>query len=118
MEEQMIACLLEGLTIAETACKCGTAKRTVQRKLSEPQFCLKYGAAKNGMLDATINRLRSIGLDGVEALRRVAVNRDAPAGATVSAGRGILEVLLRAVEVQDFAARLTELEKNIGKESQ
>ena len=105
--------MLEGGTIAEAASKSGITARTLQRWLVEPEFCSEYSAAKSRLLESTINKLRSIGLDGVEALRRVAVDKDAPAGAVVSAGRGILEVLLRAVEVQDFGARLTELEKMI-----
>jgi hypothetical protein len=118
MREQAVAALLEGGTLAEVALKSGITRRTLQRWLSEPGFLADYSTAKNSLLDGTINRLRSIGLDGVEALRRVAVNKDAPASATVSAGRGILEVLLRAVEVQDFGARLTELEKSFAKEGQ
>jgi hypothetical protein len=85
----------------------------VQRKKSERQFILEYSAAKNAALEATINLLRSCGPVGVEALRAVAGNTASPAAARVSAGRGILEVLLRAVEIQDFGARLTELEKSI-----
>ena len=116
MREQAVAALLQGGTIGEAASKCGVTARTLLRWLSEPEFREEYSAAKNRLLESTINKLRSIGLDGVEALRRVAVDKDAPAGAVVSAGRGILEVLLRAVEVQDFGARLTELEKIIATE--
>lgn len=88
----------------------------MQRKLSEPQFISKYSAAKNSVLDGTINRLRSSGPVGVEALREVAGNKASPAAARVSAGRGIVELLLRAVEIQDFGERLTELEKMVATE--
>jgi hypothetical protein len=118
MREAAIQALLTTATIVEAATKCGVSERTLQRWLTEQEFCSEYSAAKNRLLETTINRLRSIGLDGVEALRRVAVDKNSPAGATVSAGRGILEVLLRAVEVQDFGARLTELEKSIAKDAQ
>ena len=109
--EQAIAALLTSPTIQDAALSCGITARTLQRWLREPGFQEQYRATKSQLLESTVNKLRTIGIDGVTALHRVAVDKESPAGATVSAGRAILEVLLKAVEVQDLDARLTELER-------
>jgi hypothetical protein len=109
--ERAIEGLLSGYSIKRAAEGAGICERTLQRWLAEPGFSSEYAAAKSQLLDGTINRLRSSGIIGVEALRRVAIDKQAPAAATVSAGRAILEVLLRATEIQDFAAKLSELER-------
>lgn len=111
--EQATEALLSGYSIKRAAEQSGISERTLKRWLAEPEFASGYAAAKALLLDGTINRLRSSGIIGVEALRRVAIDKQAPAAATVSAGRAILEVLLRATEIQDFAAKLSELEKII-----
>ena len=109
--EQAIAALLTSPTIQDAARSCGVTARTLQRWLAEPEFQSQYRSTKSQLLEGTVNKLRSIGIDGVTALHRIAVDKESPAGATVSAGRAILEVLLRAVEVKDLDARITELER-------
>jgi hypothetical protein len=114
--EQAIAALLAHGTLGKSAAASNVSESTLRRWLKEPQFQDAYSQAKRQLLEGTINRLRSIGADGVNALHEVAIDRSSPAGARVSAGRSILEVLLRAVEVQDLAERLDKLEAAMGQE--
>ena len=115
-QEAAIAALLTHGTLGKSAAASGISESTIRRWLKEPQFQTAYGQAKRQLLEGTINRLRSIGVDGVNALHYVARDKNSPAGARVSAGRAILEVLLRAVEVQDLAERLDKLEESMKKD--
>jgi hypothetical protein len=108
--EEAIAALLSESTIAKAAEKAGISERTLSRRLADPEFQDAYSQAKARLLDGTVNRLRSIGLDGAEALKRIAIDTNAPPAAQVSAGRAILEVLFRAIETQDLVERLDRLE--------
>jgi hypothetical protein len=105
--------LLSHGTLKQSAAASNIGESTLRRWLKDPAFQVAYGQAKRELLDSTINRLRSIGSDAVVALHEVA--KSGPAGARVSAGRSILEILLRAVEVQDLAERLDALEATMGK---
>ncbi len=78
--------------------------------LASDWFQTEYQAAKKQLLDSTINQLRTIGSEGVAALHDVVVNVENPPAARVSAARAILEVLLKAVEIQDITTRLERLE--------
>lgn len=115
-KEAAIAALLAASTLGEAAQSCGISTATLKRWRKEPKFAARYAEAKDELLEFTINKLSVIGLDGVTALHRVAVNKRSPAAAVVSAGRAIIELRLKAGEVLDFGARLTELEKTIAED--
>jgi hypothetical protein len=110
-QEAAIAALLTHGTLGKSAAASGISESTIRRWLKEPQFQSAYSEAKRQLLEGTINRLRSIGADAVNGLHYVVRDRLSPAGARVSASRAILEVMLRAVEVQDLAERLDKLEE-------
>ena len=108
--EEAIAALMRGQTIKQAAHDCGLGYRTLKTWLASDWFRTEYGAAKDQLLESTINQLRAIGSDGVEGLHDVVVNVKNPPAARVSAARAILEVLLKAVEIQDITTRLERLE--------
>ena len=110
LEERIIACKLEGLTNAETAKRCGLGKRTLQRRIAQPDFKSKYEEAKTAALEDVINAVRFCGMTGLTALRDIAGDTTAASTARVMAGKGILEILLRATEIQVLVARLDKLE--------
>jgi hypothetical protein len=112
--EQAIGALLTQGSLGKSAAASNISESTLRRWLKDPAFQVAYGQAKRELLDSTINQLRSVGSDAVVALHEVA--KSGPAGARVSAGRSILEILLRAVEVQDLAERLDKLEEAMGKD--
>jgi hypothetical protein len=110
LDQQIIACKLEGLSIDEIALKCGMGKRTVQRKMAQPQFKVKYDEAKSQLLEDVVDGLRSSGMVGVGALRDVAGDRNSRSTARVAAAKAILEIMLRVTETQALVARLDKLE--------
>jgi hypothetical protein len=115
-EEQAIASLLSQGTIGQAAIASNISESTLRRWLKEPHFQAAYSQAKRQILEGTVNRLRSIGDAAVDGLSEVVKDKNSPAGARVSAGRTILEVMFRAVEMQDLAERLDKLEEAMGKE--
>ena len=111
--DSAIASLLAGRNIAAAAAACGVSKRTLQRWLKHDEFRKQYDAAKRELLEGTINKLRSVGGEAVEALREVVTDGEAAAGARVSGSRAILETLIKAVEIQELEKRVGELEKTL-----
>lgn len=108
--ELVIAALLRGRTLKEAAAEVGMGYRTLKYWLSSDWFRAEYGEAKKLLLDSTINQLRAAGGEGVETLRDVARNRENPPAARATAGRALVEMLLRAVETQDIVERLERVE--------
>ena len=109
-KEQAIAALLHGRTVKEAAASIGMSYGSLTSWLSSEWFTKEYDAAKLQLLDSTINQLRTAGGEGVATLRDVAGNQNNPAAARATAGRALVELLLRAIETQDLAARLERLE--------
>ena len=114
--EQVIAALLRGRTLKEAAAEVRMGYRTLKYWLASDWFRAEYNEAKKLLLDSTVNQLRTAGGEGVETLRDVARNRENPPAARATAARGLLEVLLRAVETQDLAERLERLETAMEKD--
>lgn len=108
--ELVIAAVLRARTLKEAAEELGMGYRTLKSWMSRDEFRSEYDEAKRLLLDETVNQLRTAGGEGVAALRDVANNRENPPAARASAARGLLEVLLRAVETQDLAPRVAKLE--------
>jgi hypothetical protein len=107
--EQAIAALLKGLTYKAAAAEAGMNERTLRAWLAQEWFRTQYDAAKKQLLDSTINMLRSAGQVGVNTLRDVANNKKAPFGARATAARSLLEMLLRACELQDVTGEMEQL---------
>lgn len=115
-QETAITNLLSHGTLKQSAAASGVAESTLRRWLKEPSFQAAHSQAKRELLDSTINRLRLIGSAGVRALHEVATDKASPAGARVGAGKAIIELMLRAAEVQDLAERLDKLEESMKKD--
>ena len=103
-----IAALLSRGSLRAAAAASGVSESTLKRWQAQPEFQAAFTVAKDELLEGTINRLRVIAMDGLRALHEVA--RAGPPNARVSAGRSIMELLFRAIEVQDLAARVDKLE--------
>jgi transposase-like protein len=108
--ELVIAGLLRGQRLVDVAVEIGMGASTLRDWMHADWFREQYSAARQQLLEGTINKLRSAGNDAVNLLHQVILNPKLAATPRVSAARGLLELLLRAVEVQDLAVRLERLE--------
>lgn len=111
-KEQVIAALLSTPTISEAAERAGLSVRTVKRWMRDADFSAEYMAAKQGLLEGAVNRLRASAMEFVTTLHAVAVDLTAPPASRATAARSGLEVLVKFVTLEELERRLTELERN------
>lgn len=109
--EQAIAALIEKPTIREAAEKAGVSESTLFRWLAEEGFQEAYRKAKRQLVDSSITRLQKITGEAVEALREVMNDSESPPSSRVMAARTVLEMGIKAVELEDLEARVQALEK-------
>lgn len=114
--EIVIAALLSGHRLIDVAAELNMGYRTLKDWMAADWFRSEYNAVKKQLLDGTINKLRSAGNDSVDLLHAVVLNRKLATTPRVRAARGLLELLLRAVETQDLSDRLDKLEGIMSKQ--
>jgi DNA-binding transcriptional MerR regulator len=112
-QEQSIICLLTAPNITEAARLAGIGERTMLRWLSLGPFQEAYREARRQVVQHAIARLQQVTGEAVETLRQVMQDGNAPASAKVSAARTVLEMAVKAVELEDLEARIADLEEHI-----
>jgi DNA-binding MurR/RpiR family transcriptional regulator len=110
-KEAAIAALLAEPTIESAAKAAGVSGATLWRWMQEPGFDAEYRRARRASLGQAISQLQAASSAAVKALRAVAEDGAAPPAARVSAARAVLEIGIRAIEVEDLEARISQLEK-------
>lgn len=113
-QEAAIAALLTASTIAEAAAAVGVHEQTVWRWMQLPDFKEAYRDAKRKAVDQAISRLQQVSGEAVETLRTVMKDSDAPPSSRVSAAKAVIDVALKAVEMDEMAARIEALEEAVG----
>lgn len=106
----MVALLLHP-TISEAAKVAGIGEATLFRWMQLPAFQESYRQAKRQAVGQAITLLQKAAGEAVETLRSVMANAEAPAAARVTAARTVLEMGLKAVELEDLVVRVEELER-------
>lgn len=114
-KDAAIVALVTEPTIADAAKKAGISHATLHRWLQIKDFKDAYREAKREAVSAAIARLQRTATEAVDALRDVMNDTESPASARVSAARSILEIAIKAVELEDFERRLEALERMIMK---
>jgi len=111
-QQQAIAALLTAPTIAEAAAGCGISEKTLWRWSQQSEFAAAYRKAQQRLLESAINALRQAALTFADTLRVVAADVRAPPASRATAARSGLEVLLKAITIQDLEQRVNELERS------
>ena len=110
-QEQGISALLFQPTLIDAATAIGVDERTLRRWLRDDAvFQIAYREARRQVVQQAIVQVQQATGEAVETLRKVMQDADAPASAKVSAAKTILETAVKAVEVEDLAARIAALE--------
>jgi hypothetical protein len=112
-QELAISALLQAESIREAAKEAGIAEATLHRWLKDTSFQETYRAAKREVVNHAICRLQRSAGKAVKVLIEIAEDKESPSSARVSAAKTILETSLKAVELEDLAKRVGELEKII-----
>jgi AcrR family transcriptional regulator len=110
-QERAIASLLSEPTVERAAEKAGVNPATVYRWFKDDPFSIAYREARRHAVQQAIAHLQQTSHAAVSALQDVMSDSDSPASARVTAAKTILELAIRAVELEDLAARVEALER-------
>ncbi len=113
LKEQAIIALLTACNIEGAAKTLDIGVSTLYRWLQREDFQAELKEARRQAVNLAIGKLQQSSSKAVQVLQDVAENEEAPASARVSAAKTILEMALKAVEIEDIVKRLGQLEKMI-----
>lgn len=111
--EQAVAALLQFPTIPEAAKAAGVSERTLYGWLQEEGFREQYRSAKAEVVRHAVTMVQRASGEAVEVLREVMNSSESSTSSRVSAARTILELALKAVELEDLESRLVALEMKV-----
>jgi hypothetical protein len=110
-QEKAIAALLTEPSVAAAAAKAGIATSTLFGWLRDPTFDTAYRTARRAAVGHAIARLQQLSSVAVVVLATVMADKNTPASVRVAAASKLLDMALRAVEIEDLEARVAALEE-------
>lgn len=108
--DSAIVALLEAPSVPAAAKLAGIPERTLYRWISREDFQDEYQEARRLVVQQALARLQAVMCQAVNALRDVLVNEEAPPSSRVSAARAVLELGIKATEIEDLERRVNALE--------
>jgi len=109
-EEAAISALLTQGTLAGAASVAGIGEATLRRWLQRDDFQSAYRRARREAVSQAVAHLQRVSGEAVETLRVIMNDDQKPSSARVTAARVILEMSIKAVELEDLEVRITALE--------
>ncbi len=113
--EQAVAALITSSSIAEAAQTVGIGERTLFTWLQDSEFKEQYRQARREVVGQALANLQRTSSIAVSTLSEIMEDRSAPASSRVSASKAVLELAIRAVELEDVIKRLEVLEGELNK---
>jgi phage terminase small subunit len=110
-QEALISALLTAPSLAAAAQQAGLSEVTAWRWLKDATFQAAYREARRAVVQQAIVQVQHATGTAVQTLVAVMQDNESPSSARVSAARSILEMAIRAVEIEDLEARITALEQ-------
>jgi AcrR family transcriptional regulator len=117
-QERAVGALITSTSIEEAAKAAGVGTRTLYAWLNDREFQGQYRAARREVVGQALAQLQKVSSLAVNTLAEIMEDSEAPAGSRVSASRAVLELAIRAVELEDVMARLERLEEEVAKSGQ
>ena len=105
-----IGALLTCRTIEQASQVVGIPAQTLRRWRSKPAFAAQMCRAQEEILAGVINELRVAGVSAASTLRKISADTKAAPAARVRASVAIINLLLKAHQVEVIEYRLTALE--------
>jgi hypothetical protein len=112
-QEKAIAGLLLRPSIQQAAKYAEIGERTLLRWLKDDDFNKAYREARFHLVQQAISQIQDATRDAVKTLCEVLNNKKAPPGVRVRAASIIIDNALKATEIDNLEARITELERLI-----
>jgi hypothetical protein len=113
--DQAVAALISCGSIAEAAQVAGIGERTLYSWLADKDFQEQYRTARREVVGQALAQLQRVSSLAVNTLSDIMADREAPASSRVSASKAVLELAIRAVELEDVMSRLENLEEEVQK---
>lgn len=112
---RLLDCLLACPTIQEAAEQAGIPYGTARRWIgSDPKFRAAYNQARRQLVEHAIVKLQKATDQAVDTLISIATGRRGrPNPTRLAAAKMILDLSLRAVELEDLQQRVSELEEQL-----
>jgi hypothetical protein len=113
--DRAILALLEHSTIEKAAAAAGVSSVTLWRWMQQEEFQALLHSARRQAYSQCIGRLQQASSAAVGTLLRVMTDQATPAASRVRAADSVLDHAAKAIELEDFAARLSDLERDAQK---
>jgi len=110
-KEEAIVALLTHRTVEEAARAVSVTPKTLLRWQKEPEFDAEFRAAKRSAFKQAVGRLHHLSSAAVSTLGKVMLDPETPPAVKVRAADNILDHTVKAIEIEDIEARLSELER-------
>ena len=110
VQERAIVALLSHANTRTAAKAVGIDEATLWRWLQDEDFHAAYMTIRRESVSLSIARLQQSTMEAVNTLKAIAKDKQAPASARVMAARSIIEYSFKAVQIEDLAARVAEIE--------
>jgi hypothetical protein len=113
--DQAVAALISCGSIAEAAQVAGIGERTLYSWLTDRDFQEQYRTARREVVGQALAQLQRVSSLAVSTLADIMSDKEAPASSRVSASKAVLELAIKAVELEDIMSRLDALEEEVQK---
>jgi hypothetical protein len=110
--DQFVAAMMSHRTVESAAASVGIAASSAHRWLKDPVVIQRLAEARRDAMNRAIARLQEAASEAVECLCQVQRDGDSES-ARVSAAKTILELSLRAADLEDVLGRLDSLERAV-----
>ena len=114
-QTRAISALLAEPTIRKAAEQAGVPERTIYQWLKNSEFDAAYRVARRESVQQATARLQYASSAAVTVLYQLMARDTVHASIRLSAAKTILELAIKAIEIDDLAARLDALEERYGK---
>jgi hypothetical protein len=109
-EDKLLLALACGATVENAARQCQLCKRTVYRRMEEPDFRRRVQAMRAEMVQRTAGALTAAGSEAVRTLLEL-LKATNPGATRLGAARSVLEIGMKAREFAELEERLAALEQ-------
>jgi len=109
-QDKALAALLLGKTNREAGRAAGAAESTVRRWRKDPLFIAAYRARRSEVVSDAIAGAQRLCKEAVDTLGELMRDTNQPGAVRTSAAKLVLDVSLKAVELEDLKTRIEALE--------
>lgn len=114
--EALLIALACGATVEAAAAKAGLHKRTVYRRLDDPDFRQQLQEFRANMVERASAMLSAAAMEAVKTLLTL-MERSVPHATRLGAARAVLEIGVKLRDLIEVEQRLTALEQSINANS-